>query len=115
MTLEVLPDRGGGDAFMTARLLEDDTVFSLMITEDAKAGRNLEPGKKHSLTVKQPDAPALDAIEVTDAKASVYAGQVAVSWKIPAHASPQLGYRLEVFDNAEFRGEPKTVVAARVP
>lgn len=115
VTVDVPADRGGGDEYNTVRLLEEGTVFSLIQTADPKGGRNLEPGKKHVFTVKQPAEPQLDPIEVTAATASLYEGQLAVSWEIPAHASPQLGYRIEVFDNPELRGNPEAVHAARIP
>jgi len=115
VTIDVAPDRGGNDDFRTVHLLEDNTVFSLKEVSDLKLGRNLEPGKKHVFTVKQPAEPQLDPIEVTGAKASVYQGQLVVSWEVPPHSSPQLGYRIEVFDNPEFRGNPQSVHAARIP
>ncbi|MHC4252711.1 MAG: PA14 domain-containing protein, partial [Planctomycetota bacterium] len=38
--------------------------------------------------------------------AGVWRNQVRVSWSVPRNASPQLGYRIEVFDDTRARGEP---------
>ncbi|MHC4250553.1 MAG: PA14 domain-containing protein, partial [Planctomycetota bacterium] len=83
------------DRFM---LIENDTV--LRYDSAVK-----EAGGRTSWTTKQPDAPPLDAPEIADAAASVWRNQVRVEWSVPRNASPQLGYRIEVFDNTRARGE----------
>ena len=114
-TINVPPDHGGATEYRTVRLLENNTVLSLKETADPKIGGNLEPGKRHAFTVKQPAKPVLDRLEVTGAKAALYHGQLAVSWEMPPRSSPQLGYRIEVFDNPNFQGKPQVVHAARIP
>ncbi len=51
-----------------------------------------------NFTTVQPDAPTLDQPVIKDAKALIFDKQVVVEWDIPTTASPQLGYKLEVFD-----------------
>jgi hypothetical protein len=75
----------------------------------------LEPGKKHPFTVKQPDQPALDRPEVKNVAAESNGRQVAVCWEIPDTAAPQFGYKIEVFDNSENRGQPLAVREERMP
>ncbi|NQU25582.1 MAG: hypothetical protein HQ567_30215 [Candidatus Nealsonbacteria bacterium] len=65
------------------------------------------PGQqKIELAAKQPDVPTLDRPAIDGATARAYGNQVAVQWGVPKNASPQLGYRIEVFDNASAKGAP---------
>ncbi len=79
-------------------LIEDGTV----VRYDSFAK---EAGGHKSYTTRQPDLPALDKPNVVDAVATAWGKQVSVRWAIPRNASPQLGYRIEVFDNSGARGE----------
>lgn len=53
---------------------------------------------------KQSPAPALDKLLIDQATAYRFGNQVTVEWRIPSNSSPQLGYKLEVFDNANAEG-----------
>lgn len=52
----------------------------------------------------QPAAPPFDPIVVTNCTASLVNTQLLVQWQIPPHSSPQLGHRIEVFNNASYTG-----------
>lgn len=56
--------------------------------------------------VGQPAQPAFDPIIVTNYSASVLGTQLLVQWQLPLSSSPQLGYRIEVFDNSNYTGSP---------
>lgn len=115
VTINVAKDTGTFDHYWTVRKLEDDTALSMQYTCNPKYGRNLEPGGEYKFTVNQPEQPPLDPIEVTDAAAKVCDGQLSVSWAIPPGAAPQLGHKVEVFDNPDFQGAPATVRESRTP
>lgn len=59
--------------------------------------------------------PALDPIVISQATATVVGSQWWVQWELPQTSSPQLGYTIEVFDNAEFSGSPVRTVTEREP
>jgi autotransporter-associated beta strand protein len=63
----------------------------------------------------QPTSPTFDPILVTNAAATVYGNQLLVQWEIPLASSPQLGYRVEVFDNAGYTGAPAVTFFEREP
>ena len=52
----------------------------------------------------QPAAPTFDPLIVTNATAAVYGGQVLVQWQVPPVSSPQLGCKIEVFNNSNYTG-----------
>ena len=54
----------------------------------------------------QPALPAFDPILVTNYSASVLSTQLLVQWQMPLPSSPQLGYRVEVFNNSSYTGSP---------
>jgi autotransporter-associated beta strand protein len=56
--------------------------------------------------VGQPALPTFDPIVVTSSSASVLGAQLLVQWQMPLSSSPQLGYRVEVFNNASYTGSP---------
>jgi hypothetical protein len=78
-------------------------------------GTPLAADRKHSFTVKQPEAPMLDRPAITDVRAVRSGGQIAVSWQVPPTASPALACRVEVFDNPRGEGEPLVVREERNP
>ena len=78
-------------------------------------GEPLAEGHKYSFTIEQPDRPALDQPEVTDLDVQTNGKQVLVSWTVPDTAAPQYEFKIEVFDNAECRGEPLAVRQKRMP
>ncbi len=52
----------------------------------------------------QPSAPTFDPIIVTNFAASVYGSQLLVQWQLPLSSSPQLSYRVDVFNNSAYSG-----------
>ena len=54
----------------------------------------------------QPAQPTFDPIVVTSSSASVLNTQLLVQWQMPLSSSPQLGYRVEVFNNPSYTGSP---------
>jgi len=54
----------------------------------------------------QPAAPAIDAIIVNGATSSVSGNQLITTWQLPATSSPQLAYKIEVFNNSGYAGLP---------
>ncbi|MCX6996931.1 MAG: PA14 domain-containing protein [Kiritimatiellaeota bacterium] len=62
-----------------------------------------------------PDAPPLDAPAIGEAGATRCENQASVTWNIPPHAAPQLGYKIEVFGATGAQGRPFQVVEDRVP
>ncbi len=54
----------------------------------------------------QPALPTFDPIVVSRASASVLSTQLLVQWQMPLSSSPQLGYRIEVFNNSSYTGSP---------
>ncbi|MFW6107183.1 MAG: PA14 domain-containing protein [bacterium] len=98
----------GGAKFF--KLIEDDTVLRYDRAEPDSPHN--KPGR---FVTTQPDEPQLDRPEISDASAVAYGRQVAVTWPIPKSASPQLGYRLEVFDSPRAEGEPMARHEANAP
>jgi hypothetical protein len=78
-------------------------------------GKPLKDGTTHTFTVKQPAQPSLDKPHVREVKAQSNGKQVLVTWHVPESASPQLGYRVEIFDNPACTGEPRVVREERMP
>lgn len=75
-------------------LIENDTVLRY-----DKSGPDYDSGSETvNFTTVQPDAPTLDQPAIKEAKALIFDTQIVVEWVIPTTASPQLGYKLEVFD-----------------
>jgi len=60
-----------------------------------------------TLTISaQPALPTLDPILVSSASASVLNTQLLVQWQMAPASSPQLSYRVEVFNNPGYTGSP---------
>ncbi len=89
-------------------------VLSMTHSNNAKQPRNLEPAKVHEFEIKQGDTPVLDALKFT---ASLRMGEkgLAVDWELDKHSSPQLGYKIELFDNKDCSGTPLEVLSASLP
>ena len=98
-------------------LIEDDTVISMRHTNSPDLGRNVEPrAEPYIFEVKQPAEPKLDELKVADVEGELAEdGQLLVSWRIPRSTTPQLGYRFEVFDNAERTGKPLAIQEENLP
>ena len=63
----------------------------------------------------QPSSPPLDPIVVNSATATVYGSQLLVQWNMPLISSPQLQYRVEVFNNSGYTGSPAVTFFDREP
>ncbi len=63
----------------------------------------------------QPSSPPLDPIVVNSATATVYGSQLLVQWNLPLTSSPQLQYRVEVFNNSSYTGSPAVTFFDREP
>ncbi|MGC4012968.1 MAG: PA14 domain-containing protein [Luteolibacter sp.] len=61
-------------------------------------------GTTKTLTITQPSTPAFDAIVVSSSSAKTSGSQLMVQWDSPATSSPQLGYKIEVFNNSGYTG-----------
>ena len=84
------------------KLIEKDTV----VRYDSPIN-NPAPGQKThvSFPTKQPAVPPLDKPAIKDARAFAWEKQVMVNWRIPTSASPQLGYKLEIFSRSGAQGK----------
>lgn len=59
----------------------------------------------YTLTIaNQPNTPEYDPIIVTNAAAFTAGNQLIVSWQLPPTSSPQLAYRVEVFNDSNYTG-----------
>ena len=123
VTYDVPPKRGEMDTYWIVNILpEADHEMLAMELSSNRAllpiklqGKPLELGKRHVFTAKQPELPTLDRPELRDVKAESNGKQVVVSWAIPASASPQFTYRVEVFDNPACQGQPRVIREERMP
>jgi len=104
-------DTVGSHGWKFFKLIEDGTVLRYDRAE--KDDPSVKTSKQ--FTTKQPDDPPLDLPGVADVAAVAQGNQVAVSWEIPHRVSPQLGYKIDVFDNADASGEPMLSCGESVP
>ena len=87
------------------KLIENDTVVRF-----DRSGPDGGAKKEQTFfPTKQPATPILDKPAITQTKAHALGNQVSVKWKIPQSASPQLGYKLEVFADREAEGTPLVI------
>lgn len=112
--IDIAPDNGMSYQGWNVHLREDDSYLSMSHTGNKEFGHNLEPGQKHVFTLKQPERPALDEL-VVSAEARQAGNQVIVDWALDGHSSPQLGYRIDVYDNPACEGEPLAGTASQTP
>ena len=76
-------------------------------TESQVANAALVNNYPISLTMlNQPAQPTFDPILINNATASLLSTQLLVQWTMAPASSPQLGYRVEVFDNSGYTGSP---------
>ena len=54
----------------------------------------------------QPASPTFDPIRVAGASAEFAGSQLVVQWQLPRNSSPQLAYRINVFNNSGYAGSP---------
>lgn len=98
----------------TVHQTENDSVLTMSYTENRQFPRNLDPGRKHTFRLKQPDAPVMDAI-MAEGSARHNGDQVIVDWSLKDTSSPQFAYKIEVFDNPQYSGTPVHVVEEQIP
>lgn len=98
----------GGKFF---RLVEDGTVLRY----DRAESDNPSAKETRKFVLRQPDTPDLDGPAIADLSALGLGNQVAVKWSVPRNASPQLGYRLDVFDSADAGGAPMKTFEEAMP
>ncbi len=67
------------------------------------------------LMTGQPAQPTFDPIIVSSASANMFNAQLLVRWQLPPTSSPQLEYRIEVFNNPGFTGAPAVTRFNREP
>lgn len=72
-------------------------------------------GTTMQLTMNQPATPVFDPIVLSSASARVTGSQLLVQWQSPNTSSPQLGYKVEVFNNAGYTGAPALTFAENNP
>ena len=63
----------------------------------------------------QPALPAFDPIVVSSSTATRYGSQLLVQWQMPLTSSPQLSYKIEVFDNPALTGAAAVTFADNEP
>lgn len=72
-------------------------------------------GTTKALTISQPATPSFDAIVVSSSSAKTSGNQLLVQWASPATSSPQLGYKIEVFNNSGYTGTPAVTFVENEP
>jgi len=72
-------------------------------------------GTTKTLTITQAATPAFDPIVVSSSGAKVLGTQLLVQWDEPATSSPQLGYKIEVFNNSTYTGTAALTFSANEP
>jgi hypothetical protein len=77
------------------KLINNDTVLRY----DRSQGDYESDSGTVNFTTIQPDEPNLDKPAIASAQAGYVGNQVVVRWSVPTHASPQLAYKIEVFDH----------------
>jgi hypothetical protein len=95
------------------RLAEDGTVLRFEVPEPVPPVEETVP--KHYYTARQPDMPTLDQPAIGEAEASAAEGQVVVKWAIPASATPQLRYKIELFAQDDAGGDPIATTGTPMP
>ncbi|BCU79798.1 hypothetical protein llg_45130 [Luteolibacter sp. LG18] len=63
----------------------------------------------------QPVAPTFDPIVVSSSTATAYGSQLLVKWDMPLTSSPQLSYKIEVFNNSGYTGSPSLTFTENEP
>jgi len=92
------------------KLIEGGTVLRYDRSEPDKPGKG-----QQAFETKQPDQPTLDKPAIASATATAWRNQVCVQWAIPPSASPQLGYKIEVFDQPGARGTSLATLEENAP
>ncbi len=97
-----------------AALIESNTAVYFEINQGGTYTpymMGIGPSADMTLTMTgQPAAQTFDPVVVNNATASVIGSQVLVQWQIPATSSPQLSYKIEVFNNSSYTGTAAVTV-----
>ncbi len=78
-------------------------------------GTPISGDRKHTFTTRQPDQPTFDRPSITNARAHLVGGQIALSWEVPRSSSPMFAVRAEVFANPDCTGSPSLSREVRMP
>ncbi len=114
VTVDVHKDDGIWFPGWIVNVIENGSVVHMIYSCNRALGANLEPEKKYEFKIKQPDTPTLDAINASG-KVRQSGRDVIVDWSLTEQSSPQLGYKIEVFDNPQCQGKPVLAVQELTP
>lgn len=112
--IDIAKETGMSYQGWNVQLQDHDSYLVMSHTGNKEFGRNLEPGQKHSFTIKQPEQPTLDPIKV-EGRAMQQGNQLIVNWELDDHSSPQLGYQIEIYDNSECSGASLAGASEQLP
>ncbi len=121
VTINVYPEGRAVDDHWIVNKIENGTALAMEVSQNRKlvpqllVGEPLAYGKEHSFKVNQPALPTLDQPTFSNLQATSNGKQIRVSWNVPTTAAPQMGYRIEVFDNPDCQGVPASVVTDQMP
>ena len=84
-----------------------------------RTGKPVQPNDGSTFTARQPSEPTLDKPILESAEAKIWRdgtlGQVLLCWKTADSSSPQLGYKIEIFDNPACTGVPCAIQERMIP
>lgn len=99
VVVNVVPD--GAEDFAAIEYSQRPDLLPRTLT-----GKPLAGDVRHSFTMRQPKIPDLDKPTVENVHAWSGDSEIVVEWDVPAKSSPQLGYKIEMFDNTDCSGDP---------
>ncbi len=83
----------------------DATYATSFAESDVGPGYSGQYNNPNTVTLAdQPALPTFDPIVVDSSSATLYGTQLLVQWQMPLTSSPQLSYKIEVFNNAAYTG-----------
>ena len=83
----------------------DATYATSFAESDVGPGFSAQYNNPKTITLTdQPTSPVFDPIVVNSPTATVYGSQLLVKWDMPLTSSPQLSYKIEVFNNSGYTG-----------
>ena len=110
---------GANDGWLVnANVIENGTAASIEACPTNNPVNYVGIPFTHSIPLlmsNQPAQPTFDPILVTNTTASVYGSQLLVQWQVPPTSSPQLGYKIEVFNNSNYTGSASITFFDRDP
>ena len=91
----------------TWHIIEDGSVFRFEggLPTDYKHTAIATNGNDVFTLTNQSEAPVLGSLKLENCHATSLGLQLAVDWKVSDHGTPQLAYQLDVYSEAEGRGE----------